>query len=93
MFSAVTLRGRAGRLVWGYRTAAEFSTWTIARPNEPNAGWTLTATIARLDRYQVLQRPLLFYAPRTGGSHWCWPVQRVDFGDGFLVARLGPPEH
>ena len=93
MFSAVTLRGVAGSLVWGYRTAAELTTWTICRPNEPDAGWTLTARIRTADRFQVLQRPLLFTAPRRIGGHWCWPVRRLNWGDGFLVADLGPPEH
>jgi len=93
LFSSITLRGIRGRLVWGYRTAAELTAWSISRPEGPDAEWTLTAGIATVDRFQVLQRPLLFYAPRTGGSHWCWPIRRLYLGDGRLVANLGPPEH
>jgi hypothetical protein len=92
-FSTITLRGVQGRLVWGYRTAAELSVWSIHRPNTPEGQWTLTATIATVDRFSVLQRPLLFFAPRRQGSHWCWPIRRLDFGEGRVIATLGPPEH
>jgi hypothetical protein len=104
MLDHVTLRGVNGRLVWGYRTAAELPTWAIqvGKPGvsriqglrKERGDWTLTARLAKVDRFQVLQRPLLFYAPRReGGGHWCWPVRQLDVGEQTLVAHLGPPEH
>ena len=93
LFTSLTLRGVRGRLSWGYRTAADLSTWTIRRPEGPDPEWTLVASVVSADGYGVRQRPLLFTAPRQGGF-WCWPVQQVHrLIDGQLIARLGPPEH
>jgi hypothetical protein len=66
LFTSLTLRGVRGRLSWGYRTAADLSTWTIRRPEGPDPEWTLVASVVSADGYGVRQRPLLFTAPRQG---------------------------
>jgi hypothetical protein len=94
VFQHLAIRGRDGSLVWGYRTAAVLNTWAITRES-PGAGgdgiWRLSATIARVDSFQIRQRPLLFTAPRPGGR-WCWPVADLQVGASAILARLGPPE-
>ena len=89
MFTHLSLRGTQASLLWGYHTAAALTTWHIAKQA---GGWKLTATIARADRFQLRQKPLLFTAPRKGGF-WAWGVESVDVGPSSLVATLGPPEH
>lgn len=89
MFKNLTLRGVAGSLVWGYRTAAELRSWRIGKAADGK--WTLTGTFARVDRFQVRQRPLLFTAPREHGL-WAWPIETLQVSDAGLTATLGPPE-
>lgn len=100
MFNAITLRGTKGAtLAWGYRTAAQLSTWTVSRTIDDTtkvSTWTLAAGIgAQCDRFQIrhasARRELMFTAPRRGG-HWIWPVQTVTVGESRLTATLGPPE-
>jgi hypothetical protein len=88
VFTSLTLRGGAGTLLWGYRPAVELKAWTISKHE---GQWTLRATIARIDRFQARQTPLLFTAPRPGGF-WAWAVEAIDLGDHALTAKLGPPE-
>ena len=85
----ITLRGAEATIVWGYHTAAVCRTWTIART--PEGGWTLNATLARADAFQLRQRGLKFTAPRKGGF-FCWPVLSVSLGATAVAAILGPPE-
>ena len=92
----VTLRGLEGTIAWGYHTAAVVSSWTIERSAPGLAGtapttWTLRATVARVDPFQLRQAPLKFTAPRRGGF-FCWPIRSVTLGAGSLSAQLGPPE-
>lgn len=93
MFDRITLRGARASIVWGYRTAAALSTWTISR-NETGR-WVLRATFeGACDRFMLRQtKPtLIFTAPRHYGQS-CWPiVGDVQLGDRSLVATLGPPE-
>lgn len=97
MFNSITLRGAAGAILWGYRTAAVLQAWTIYhhRPDgDHDARWTLTATFARVNRFELRQRPLLFSAPRPGLPMSCWPLHTasIQIGETRLVATLGPPE-
>ena len=85
----VTLAGREATIVWGYRTAAVCSTWTIHR--SPQGRWVLSAQLQRADAYQLRQRDLKFTAPRKGG-YFCWPVLSVTVIATSLTAALGPPE-
>lgn len=91
MFDRLTLRGARASIVWGYRTAAALSTWTISKEGPK---WILRATFDGVDRFMVRQtKPaLIFTAPRHYGQS-CWPVVgQVEVGDRTLVATLGPPE-
>lgn len=93
MFQNLTLRGDRASLLWGYHTAAALGKWKIAR-NEAGQ-WMLSARMARVDAFQLRQRPLLFTAPRDGAHDgwWAWGVEgEVQVGTHRLVAYLGPPE-
>jgi hypothetical protein len=97
VFEAVTLRGVTGSILWGYRVAAELRSWTIYhhRPDvHHDARWTLRATFARVNRFDLRQRPLVFTAPRPGLPMTCWPLHTasVQVGETQLQATLGPPE-
>jgi hypothetical protein len=90
---SLVIRGRAGAIRWGYRTAAAIETWTIARSQAERArGWQLTATLASVDAFSLRQTPLHFTAPRLGGL-WHWPLlEAPQVRDGSLTVRLGKPE-
>lgn len=92
MIRGLKVRGDRGTLLWGYREVATLRTWIIAKKKDGT--WQLSATVERVDPFQVYQQPLLFIAPRQEGF-WAWPVQResLQVGPRQLVARLGPPEH
>lgn len=90
MFTKLTLRGKVGSILWGYRPVASVGPWTIRK--DPTGEWRLSATVARADAYQLLQAPLFFSAPRAQGF-WCWPIaSRVDVTNSQLIATLGQPE-
>jgi hypothetical protein len=78
VFDSLTVTGTTGAILWGYGVAVD-------------PVWTLTATIARVDKFQSRQAPLLFTAPRAGG-YWAWPVNEISIGETNLWARLGSPE-
>jgi hypothetical protein len=88
VFHSLTLHGGAGSLLWGYRVAVELKFWHIMKLD---GAWWLTGTIARVDKFQARQAPLLFTAPRDKGF-WAWPIVSLDLGDTNLRAQLGPPE-
>lgn len=88
MFGSLTLHGGAASIVWGYQPAVELQAWRILKVE---GVWTLTGTIARVNKFQARQAPLLFTAPRPGGF-WAWPIVALDLGDTNLRAQLGPPE-
>jgi len=90
VFDSFVVTGGAGSIVWGYHDAVVLRSWRIAR-SQADPVWTLTATIAHVNKVQAQQRPLLFTAPRTGG-YWAWPVHEISIGDTNLWARLGSPE-
>ena len=90
MFDHFVVTGTAGAILWGHAPAVQLSAWRIAR-SQADPVWTLTATIAHVDKCQARQRPLLFTAPRAGG-YWAWPVHEISIGETNLWARLGSPE-
>lgn len=91
MFDGIRLHGGAASLLWGYHTVAVLTSWAITRTGQT---WTLTATLARVDRWQCAQavrhKELLFSAPRDRGR-WCWEVQEMTPGTSELRAVLGSP--
>lgn len=92
------LRGTTGAVLWGYREAASLKSWHIvhhAPDRTHDARWTLTAVFARVDKFQLRQRPLLFSAAKEGmKGYWCWPLDTasIQIGDTHMTATLGPPE-
>ena len=90
MFDSLTVTGTAGAILWGHAPAVELHAWRIAR-SRADPVWTLTATIARVNKFQARQTPLLFTAPRAGG-YWAFPVQQISIGDTTIWAQLGSPE-
>jgi len=95
VFQQLRLRGKAGAVLWGYRTAASLGGWTItqqqAKKGEPKR-WTLVGTVERLDPFQARQRPLLFTAHRDKGM-WAWPIVELqEAGPIRIRAILGAPE-
>jgi hypothetical protein len=95
-FRKLTLRGQAGEILWGHRSAATLAAWSIARLDrghgQPPYTWHLRARVARADAFQCRQRPLLFTAPRGKEAPWCWGVESLDLVGQELRATLGPPE-
>ena len=90
MFDSLTVNGTTGAILWGHGVAVDLRSWRVAR-SQADPVWTLTATIAHVDKFQARQRPLLFTAPRAGG-YWAWPVHEISIGETNLWARLGSPE-
>lgn len=91
MFDSLTIHGGAGSVLWGYRVAVELKSWRITRVKDEGGAWILRGTIARIDKFQARQAPLLFTAPRPNGF-WAWPIDAIDIGETNLRAYLGPPE-
>lgn len=90
-----TVRGARGAIVWGYREAAVVGGWFITNRTGKRLEWQLTAALARVDKFQLRQRPLLFTAPHSDGRGlWCWPLVAgsIAIDDRNLFATLGPPE-
>lgn len=85
---AITLRGGAGALVWGYRPAAQLKSWVIWKDD---TAWRLKASVQSADAFQCRQRPMLFTAPKTNGPPWCWEVRELNLREGSLEATLGAP--
>lgn len=86
----VFLHGDQGEVLWGWHQAAVVAAWRAA-PAE-RGDWTLTATVARVERVYLQQKPLLFTAPKLHGPPWCWPVLEVTVQGTTLRARMGPAE-
>jgi len=87
VFEKIALHGGAASIVWGYRPAVELRTWRIVKSE---GKWILSGTIARVDKFQARQAPLLFTAPRPGGF-WAWPIETIAIGETSVRAKLGPP--
>ncbi len=84
------MTGKDGSVVWGYRTAARFKSWTVHK-NEHGA-WSLRGDciVGSVDAYQVKQQPLTFAAVRPQGF-FTWPVLSLRVENNMVVAKLGPP--
>jgi hypothetical protein len=95
VFRRLTIRGQAGAVLWGHRTAAVLGAWTIAKQEQPRQApvWQLAARVTRADAFQCRQRPLLFTAHREREGQWCWSIASIDVVGDQLYAVLGPPEH
>jgi hypothetical protein len=91
VFDALTIRGGEGAILWGHRPAVVLASWRITRIKAEGGDWLLSATIARIDKFQSRQAPLLFTAPRPQGF-WAWPIDAIEIGETSLRAHLGPPE-
>lgn len=98
LFRKLALRGQAGSILWGHRTAARVATWSILRKDHdgrPPYTWHLRARVAPPftagDAFQCRQRPLLFTAQRDRGF-WCWGIESIEIVGLDLRATLGPPE-
>ena len=91
MFTTLTITGGAGSVLWGYRVAVELTSWRITRVKDEGGRWILRGTVARVDKFQARQAPLLFTAPRPQGF-WAWPIDAIEIGETSLRAELGPPE-
>jgi hypothetical protein len=99
MLNNLRLRGTTGAITYGYHDAAILRDWTIVRKCAPDGTqrgpWQLRATFARVDKFILRQRPLLFSGKREGlRGLWCWPLDTpsIQIGDSTLIATLGPPE-
>jgi hypothetical protein len=100
VFRNLSLRGNTGAILYGYAQAAVLQRWSITRkaadPHKRQpAHWVLYATFARVDKFNLRQRPLLFSAAREGlKGLWCWPLieESIQISDTTLLAHLGPPE-
>lgn len=90
MIETVRLRGRAGSVLWGYRTVADLGTWAIVRASVPaaasrspevkrkpdNRGWRLIAAVAsRVDPTELRNAfPDLRFAAPRAGGFWSFPI-------------------
>jgi hypothetical protein len=91
VFNSLTITGGAGSVLFGHCVAVELTSWKITRTKAEGGQWILSATIARIDRFQARRSPLLFTAPRPGGF-MAWPIEAMEIGETSLRAHLGPPE-
>lgn len=88
------LRGPSGSIVWGYRTAATLTAWTVTRDaSSGRAAWTLRATIERGSAFELRQKGLHFATPRLGGF-FVWEITEPPrVVNNTLTAKLTPPMH
>lgn len=77
---ALTVRGVAAKILWGYQQAATLGSWTV----EDRA---LSATVTHVDTFRVSQSPLTFV---VGAMRR--PLEGLQIAGGTLTARLGPQE-
>ncbi len=82
------MTGKDGAVVWGYRTAARFKSWTVRK--DEHGAWSLRGDCLEVDAFQVKQSPLTFAARRPQGF-FTWPVLSLRVEQNQVVAKLGPP--
>lgn len=87
MFERLTLNGKEGSVVWGYRTAVRLKSWAVTKTDK---GWTLRGAYFDLDAFQIRQSPLTFAAPRPQGI-LTWPVLSLRVENNMVIAKLGQP--
>jgi len=92
VFKTLVVRGPSATIVWGYRTAAVVSAWTVRKDGSTTpAAWTLTGRVGSVSWFELKRTPLLFTAPRKGGF-WTWPIlEPPTISNGTVTAKLGPP--
>lgn len=81
--------GADGSLVWGYHTAARFTSWHVQSRSDGSL-W-LAAQCQEIDRFMCKQTPIVFAVPRRGG-HWVFPVLALTVDGAMVTAKLGPIE-
>ena len=82
------IKAAAGELRWGYHQAATLRGCEVACQE---GTWALAATVVVANAFRIAQRPLTFVIVHRKGA-WSWPVLDLQFSDGAVTARLGPPE-
>jgi hypothetical protein len=87
VFERLSLTGKEGSVVWGYRTAVRLTSWTATKTDK---GWTLRGAFIDLDAFQVKQSPLTFAAVRPQG-YLTWPVLSLRVEHHVVIAKLGQP--
>ena len=100
MFHSVPIRGQAGAIRWGYRTAAALGAWTLTQdrgtPEQPQPlRRILRASVVYVDPLALRQAAgaLQLVVPRPKGA-LTWSVLQVaiDADGRGLTALLGPYE-
>jgi hypothetical protein len=85
------IRGKVGRIDWGYFAAAAIMNFIARRLGDGT--WSLHGIAIDHDAFKLSQRPLVFIAPHKDGE-WRWPVKTIELGPGKgpreFVATLGP---
>ena len=84
------MTGQEATLRWGYYAPAVLHSWTLAKADE-DPHYTLTATVVRVNTFQVSQRPLAFVVVTKSGS-WRWPILTLQINGTSLHATLGQKE-
>ena len=57
MFEELEAHGGEATISWAWHTAAVCRTWRIHKSKK--SGWSLVATVTRVDPFKLQQRPLL----------------------------------
>lgn len=94
MFERVTLRGGAGEIVWGYRSAAVVDEWAIRKEMDPKSKRSHWAFIGKAKGIEpfILKQPGLVFAAKRKQGFWCWPVLSVTYAGTRIQGKLGPPQ-
>ena len=108
MFEKLRVRGSAGSVLWGYRTAAELGRWVIFRneqkvvqPRQPRHKAKPVAGAANAWRLKAsvrrgdffqLRQRPLYFTAPRDKGFWCFPILEAQFDGKVLDCKLGPPE-
>lgn len=88
-----SVRGVVGRIDWAWYVAAAINGYLVTRDGPR---WNLRATVVKVDKYNMSQKPLKFVAEvrdRRGTKvEWRWPIRDLEVHEGTVTAVLGPPE-
>ena len=103
MLGRDVIRGKVGRITWGYYPAAAIDGYTVAR--RPDGTWSLRATMVESNSFNLARGQtegrLIFVAPikvkdqqdRLRDREWRWPVHQIETGSALgpreIVASLG----
>lgn len=75
---ALTIRGAAAEIRWGYQSAATLGSWTLADQ-------ALVATVTHVDTFRVSQSPLTFVVGQIRR-----PITGLQISGWTLTASIGP---